>query len=317
MERLDRSNKTNKMPIPAPIIAAGVQAGSSLIGQGINAAFTSGQNKKEREWNEKMYGIQRQDALADYHMQNLYNSPAEQMKRLREAGLNPNLVYGNGVDGNASGQVRGTNVQPWNPRPPQFDVGGAVSGGIAAYLDTQIKQAQIDNLKTANTVQTQEALLKAAQVLQTTASTDSAKFDLGLKTELRATSVDAAKAALANTEAQTKSTLDENDRRAALQATTLQQAIENILNSRMNRSVSEEQKKKIKAEIESIQKDVEIKKLDIELKRLGIQPGDSMFTRILARMFGSHYEPGSFTQDMPWSRNFDSATFKKRYLPKK
>lgn len=34
--------------------------------------------------------------------QNRYNSPIAQMERLREAGLNPNLVYGNGVDGNQS-----------------------------------------------------------------------------------------------------------------------------------------------------------------------------------------------------------------------
>lgn len=33
---------------------------------------------------------------------NKYNSPVEQMKRLQAAGLNPNLVYGNGVDGNQS-----------------------------------------------------------------------------------------------------------------------------------------------------------------------------------------------------------------------
>ena len=34
--------------------------------------------------------------------QNRYNSPIAQMERLRQAGLNPNLVYGNGVEGNQS-----------------------------------------------------------------------------------------------------------------------------------------------------------------------------------------------------------------------
>lgn len=34
--------------------------------------------------------------------QNRYNSPVAQMERLRAAGLNPNLVYGNGVEGNQS-----------------------------------------------------------------------------------------------------------------------------------------------------------------------------------------------------------------------
>ena len=41
-----------------------------------------------------MYDRQRADALADWNMQNQYNSPAEQMKRYKEAGLSPHLIYG-------------------------------------------------------------------------------------------------------------------------------------------------------------------------------------------------------------------------------
>lgn len=41
--------------------------------------------------------------VALWNMNNAYNTPVEQMKRLREAGLNPNLVYGSGsVTGLAS-----------------------------------------------------------------------------------------------------------------------------------------------------------------------------------------------------------------------
>lgn len=36
-----------------------------------------------------------------WNMQNQYNSPIEQMKRYQEAGLNPNLIYGQGTPGNA------------------------------------------------------------------------------------------------------------------------------------------------------------------------------------------------------------------------
>lgn len=37
-----------------------------------------------------------------WHLQNAYNSPAEQMKRFGAAGLNPNLIYGQGSSGNAN-----------------------------------------------------------------------------------------------------------------------------------------------------------------------------------------------------------------------
>lgn len=47
---------------------------------------------------EKAY--QRQVQM--WEMQNAYNSPAEQMKRFGAAGLNPNLIYGQGSAGNAN-----------------------------------------------------------------------------------------------------------------------------------------------------------------------------------------------------------------------
>lgn len=40
--------------------------------------------------------------IANWNMANEYNSPANQMKRFEAAGLNPNLMYGQGSPGNAS-----------------------------------------------------------------------------------------------------------------------------------------------------------------------------------------------------------------------
>ncbi len=84
--------------MPSPLLPALITGGASLLGQGINAISQGAMNKKSREWQEKMYGIQRQDSLADWAMQNEYNHPSSQMARLRAAGLNPNLVYGHGAD---------------------------------------------------------------------------------------------------------------------------------------------------------------------------------------------------------------------------
>ena len=49
--------------MPGPLLAPALIAGSQLLGQGINALSQSGMNKKTREWNERMYGMQRQHAL--------------------------------------------------------------------------------------------------------------------------------------------------------------------------------------------------------------------------------------------------------------
>lgn len=71
---------------------------------------------------------------------NAYNSPQAQMQRLRDAGLNPNLVYGNGAVANSSGSLphyQAPNLQ-YNYKAP-VDLGRL----IGLYQDVQMKGAQI------------------------------------------------------------------------------------------------------------------------------------------------------------------------------
>lgn len=70
-------------------------AASSLVDFGINSIMTSSANAKSKRASEKSAWLN--FAMQNYFMdkQNEYNKPVNQMKRLREAGLNPNLVYGN------------------------------------------------------------------------------------------------------------------------------------------------------------------------------------------------------------------------------
>lgn len=83
-----------------------------LIGGFVNSIAnyqdTMAQARQSRENAIMQYHIQsklNEDAykrnLEMWHMQNMYNSPAEQMKRFGEAGLNPHLIYGQGTPGNA------------------------------------------------------------------------------------------------------------------------------------------------------------------------------------------------------------------------
>lgn len=73
-------------------VAPMAEAGSSLLNRYWATSDT------ENQWNRD---------LAMWNMTNAYNSPTQQMQRLKEAGLNPNLVYGSGsVVGNTSGAVK-------------------------------------------------------------------------------------------------------------------------------------------------------------------------------------------------------------------
>lgn len=66
---------------------------------------------------------------------NRYNSPVAQMERLRAAGLNPNLVYGSGVDGN---QGSAASVGLSN-RNPQSDF------GFAESVNNVFRRRQLEN----------------------------------------------------------------------------------------------------------------------------------------------------------------------------
>lgn len=279
------------MPLPVAVAAGLIAGGSQLLGSGINA-FSQGQmNKKTRQWNEKMYGIQRRDALADWAMQNEYNSPTSQMARLRQAGLNPNLVYGSGVEGNAASGVRSTEVKSWNPETPRIDLGGSVGNALAAYYDVKMKEAQFDNLTTQNTVMQNDAMLKTAQTIATYINAKKGEKDTQLKDiEIRQKEslfdivIAQAIANLNSTDARTQFTLDENQRQAIKTSQSIQESVQRILTMKKQRAKTDAEIRQIDQYIKNLEKDERLKQLDIELKQLGIQPGDKIYERIIGRL---------------------------------
>lgn len=130
-------------PLVLPLIAAG----ASLAGSAINAGSQSATNQSQLSYSREMYDKQRADALADWNRQNEYNSPKSQMMRFKEAGLNPNLIYGQMSN---SPVVRSSSPSSYSPTAPQVDLGSAVTQGLssmAQYQDTQFKQVQTDLVK--------------------------------------------------------------------------------------------------------------------------------------------------------------------------
>lgn len=82
------------MPIAPAVLGGIIGAGASLLGNVFNLGGNKRTNQRQADFNTQMYERQRADALADWERNNAYNSPSQQMQRFKEAGLNPNLVYG-------------------------------------------------------------------------------------------------------------------------------------------------------------------------------------------------------------------------------
>lgn len=116
-------------------------AGAGLVGQGLNAATQTAANRASMKFQLGMYNRQRQDALADWDRQNQYNSPIAQMTRFKDAGLNPNLIYG---QQNQAPAVRSSSGgdKP-NIQAPQFDLGGV----LGEFVRIKLQEEQISNLE--------------------------------------------------------------------------------------------------------------------------------------------------------------------------
>lgn len=270
----------------APLIAGAVSSGASLFSNLNNAAQQRKMNLQQQQWNEQQYEKQKQDSITMWNTQNEYNSPAAQMRRLKEAGLNPNLVYGKGADNTAMAISRPT-VAPWNPKAPSTDLGGVVSNGLMAYYDVQMKSAQIDNLKVQNTVALQEAALKAAQTANTAALTDRTKFDLGMSQTLKQNSLEMASESLRQMRTGTDIRLAENERAAAMNASNLNEAAARIAKIRAELTLVPHEKQRLLSQIKNLETDNRLKVLDENLKKNGVQPGDNIWFRVLSQFLAN------------------------------
>lgn len=293
--------------MPGPLLAAGLAAGGSLL----NAGLQGTQNRADRKFTEKMYRIQRADSLADWNMQNAYNSPEQQMLRLKSAGLNPNLVYGNGATAEASMPRQSTISGSARPAP-QLDVNGTIS----TYYNSQLQSQTVDNLKRQNELMAKDAVLKDAQTLATLASANNQDSTTALnRVELKFREpqlnyqLSAASANIAKTIADTDYTVQNNIRANEMQQSNLNEAIQRIISSKINNAKTQEEIKQIKANVENMKKDGTLKQLDINLRKLGLNPNDPTYQRIIAQALQN------IGNTKPWTPGERDAFFKK-FVPK-
>lgn len=86
-----------------------------------------------------------------WNRQNEYNTPLQQMERLKEAGLNPNLMYGQGNTGNASSapQMQRPDMQAYTGFG---DYGASAAAnnliqGLSGYVNVRKTEAEIDAIR--------------------------------------------------------------------------------------------------------------------------------------------------------------------------
>ena len=155
-----------------------------------NMEIAKYQAQWQQQENEKAY----QRSLSMWNLQNEYNSPTQQMARIRAAGLNPNLVYGNGVAGNSSGSTPQYEPAKFNAPTMQAYRGWnlGISDAISQYLAYRTSKAQVDNMEAQNSLIRQQTATEATKQANIAASTSRSEFDLNMAKELKDVSVSSA-----------------------------------------------------------------------------------------------------------------------------
>lgn len=107
------------------------------------------ENQKNREYNLMLAQQQNQWNQEQWERENEYNTPVNQIGRLKEAGLNPDLAYGSGsAQSLAASSPQMTSGAPSTPVDmsalgQKLTLGQAIQQSLA----NELTQAQIDNIK--------------------------------------------------------------------------------------------------------------------------------------------------------------------------
>lgn len=273
------------MPFPLALAGPLISGSSGLMDQ-IN---TERVNRDQQKYNEKWYNRQLTDNINLWRMQNEYNTPAAQMARFKEAGLNPNLIYGQGNPGNAA-QLSRPDVQPTQFRMNEQAFSNIGRQSLDSIYDIQLKQAQVDNLRAQNSVIKQDAILKSALTRSTLTGEQQKRFDLDFAGELRGTSADYQREKLRNLKTQTDYTLNRDVREALSNTSNLNEALQRIESMKLQRAKTSQEINNIKQQTRILKADETLKQLELDLRRQGINPNDPMWTRILGRVISDFFD---------------------------
>lgn len=268
------------------LISGALGAGASIMG-GINAGRVA---KIQRKGQMDLAQYAYQKDLEMWNRNNEYNSPAEQMKRLQAAGLNPNMVYGSGsVVGNTSGSI------PQFKSPSQYPVAnvlekiGPALNMISAFQDFQLKREQINNIQAQNELIKNKSITEAlnpdlvkSRTGLTNAQTDYTiqnQMKVGAEESLLQRQIDAENLYSAENASSHIGQFQFDMKKAQLRNLQLDQILKDTRKKELL-SVEELNRKRMK----NVDADTALKVLEKDYQKMGINKSDPVYFRVLSRL---------------------------------
>lgn len=112
----------------------------AIIGGVADAGFGALSNAQNNKTQMELAKYNWDRQIEFYNMQNEYNSPVNQMQRFADAGLNPNLIYGQGSNGNSS-------FSPSSQLPKTSAYRPNILGAVQAANQASLLESQKQNLE--------------------------------------------------------------------------------------------------------------------------------------------------------------------------
>lgn len=211
----------------------------------------------QRKWSEAQTTLAYQRDLEQWNRANAYNSPEQQMARLKGAGLNPNMVYGTGVQ--AAGQAASSAPKSQTPTYQR-----AKGGKRQTFIPQGNPMADILQLKKFN-----------AEIKNIEAQTNRIEVDTR-KSEIQSSAYEAG---IGKTELETQQLEEQIQNTRVLR--------ENLKQSGMNA--------KTQGEILKIQKNIEQKNWEY-FKDYNVRPQDPFYIREFMNQAEKIINDGSFQE---------------------
>lgn len=267
-------------------LAAGANIASTIA----NPIMQHMNNVANRRFVEKQYRQQRADNLADRDYQNRYNTPAEQMRRLKEAGLNPHLAIGGGQAGGTSAPTAQAQQNSSQGQAPQVDV-----GYLSQFMDMRQRNASI-NL-TEKQAENEAALIQLNQAKFVSELTENDVKNLKLygDSQLLPFQLQAAEQNVRQGDLNLKSGSFDLNMKEALKENTISGAIQTLANQKLQALQTQMQTAKgkqeiqnlkmqmdqIKANTKNINTDSGLKQAELNLMKEGIGKNDPAWQRVI------------------------------------
>lgn len=257
-------------------------------------------NEQARQDTAYYYAKDREYSLADWNMQNAYNSPKSQMARLKEAKLNPHLMYKSGSVDNVGGVVRGSQGRAANLTAPRYDT-SIFNNALATYASLRQINAGV-NKTNADTDLTRKHILMADMDIAGKAIQNAhSKLSYKQASDLYNTVIEKAKLENLNLGASTFTMLDRNDRERIANTVNVTKTVQEILNLKAQKLATERgtaktimEMRRLNQEIENLknasksqQLENDIKTWENDLRKRNLSPSDPAAMRKLDQILNN------------------------------